>query len=93
MGRKNSGAHILKKNTFSDFILRDTHAEDIVKHGKVKEKGRKGQGTGSKFVFVLNSPPPPHIEYLLRLGVMVRLITSVGWQVTLCDPIWHVSFP
>ena len=19
--------------------------------------------------------------------------TSVGWQVTLCDPIWHVSFP
>jgi len=21
------------------------------------------------------------------------ILTSVGWQVTLCDPIWHVSFP
>jgi len=21
------------------------------------------------------------------------VLTSAGWQVTLCDPIWHVSFP
>jgi len=21
------------------------------------------------------------------------ILTSVGWQVTLCDSIWHVSFP
>ena len=21
------------------------------------------------------------------------IFTSVGWQVTLCDPIWHVSYP
>jgi len=21
------------------------------------------------------------------------ILTSVGWQVTLCAPIWHVSFP
>jgi len=21
-----------------------------------------------------------------------RIHTSVGWQVTLCDPAWHVSF-
>ena len=21
------------------------------------------------------------------------ILTSVGWQVILCDPIWHVSFP
>ena len=27
------------------------------------------------------------IEYQLRLGY----VTSAGWQVTLCDPIWHVS--
>ena len=31
------------------------------------------------------------IEYQLRLGVKGGNITSVGWQVTLCDPIWHVS--
>ena len=27
------------------------------------------------------------IEYQLRLGY----VTSAGWQVTLCDPMWHVS--
>jgi len=21
------------------------------------------------------------------------ILTTVGWQVTLCDPVWHVSFP
>jgi len=29
------------------------------------------------------------IEYHWGKG---RNVTSVGWQVTLCDPIWHVSF-
>ena len=29
------------------------------------------------------------IEYQLRLGCYLQ--HSVGWQVTLCDPIWHVS--
>jgi len=22
-----------------------------------------------------------------------EILTTAGWQVTLCDPIWHVSFP
>jgi len=22
---------------------------------------------------------------------MTRVLTSAGWQVTLCDPMWHVS--
>jgi len=30
------------------------------------------------------------IEYQPRLGEGGN-ITSAGWQVTLCDPIWHVS--
>ena len=30
------------------------------------------------------------IEYQLRLGYGGN-ITFVGWQVTLCDPMWHVS--
>jgi len=30
------------------------------------------------------------IEYRLRLGKGGN-VTSAGWQVTLCDPIWHVS--
>jgi len=30
------------------------------------------------------------IEYQLRLGKGGD-VTSAGWQVTLCDPIWHVS--
>ena len=30
------------------------------------------------------------IEYWLRLGKGGN-VTSAGWQVTLCDPIWHVS--
>ena len=29
-------------------------------------------------------------EYQLRLGTGGN-VTSVGWQVTLCDPVWHVS--
>jgi len=38
----------------------------------------------------------------ISLGLLTRvpasaagkggILTSVGWQVTLCDPIWHVSF-
>ena len=31
------------------------------------------------------------IEYQLRLGGKGGNITSVVWQVTLCNPIWHVS--
>ena len=31
-------------------------------------------------------------DYLER-GNIGGILTSVGWQVTLCDPIWHVSFP
>ena len=31
------------------------------------------------------------IEYQLRLGKGGN-VTSAGWQVILCDPIWHVSF-
>jgi len=31
------------------------------------------------------------IEYQLRLGYGGN-VTSAGWQVTLCDPMWHVSF-
>ena len=30
------------------------------------------------------------IEYQLRLGKGGN-VTSAGWQVTLCDPMWHVS--
>ena len=30
------------------------------------------------------------IEYQLRLG-LGRNVTSAGWQVTLCDPMWHMS--
>jgi len=30
------------------------------------------------------------IEYQLRLGYGGN-VTSAGWQVILCDPIWHVS--
>ena len=30
------------------------------------------------------------IEYQLGWG-KGRYVTSVGWQATLCDPIWHVS--
>ena len=30
------------------------------------------------------------IEYQLRLGKGGN-VTSAGWQVTLCGPIWHVS--
>jgi len=30
------------------------------------------------------------IEYQLRLG-KGGIVSSAGWQVTLCDPIWHVS--
>ena len=30
------------------------------------------------------------IEYQLRLDKGGN-VTSVGWQVTLCDPTWHVS--
>ena len=30
------------------------------------------------------------IEYQLRLGKGGN-VTSAGWQVTLCDPVWHVS--
>ena len=30
------------------------------------------------------------IEYQLRLGEGGN-VTSAGWQVTLCDPMWHVS--
>ena len=30
------------------------------------------------------------IEYQLRLG-KGGIVSSVGWQVTLCDPKWHVS--
>jgi len=30
------------------------------------------------------------IEYQLRLWSKWN-VTSVGWQVTLCDPIWNVS--
>ena len=30
------------------------------------------------------------IEYQLRLGNGGN-VTSAGWQVILCDPIWHVS--
>ena len=31
-----------------------------------------------------------YIEYQLRLRVGWNVI-SAGWQLTLCDPIWHVS--
>ena len=31
------------------------------------------------------------IEYQLRLGHGRGNVTSAGWQVTLCDPMWHVS--
>jgi len=30
------------------------------------------------------------IEYQFRLGKGGN-VTSAGWQVTLCDPVWHVS--
>ena len=30
------------------------------------------------------------IEYRLQLG-KGGSVTSAGWQVTLCDPMWHVS--
>jgi len=30
------------------------------------------------------------IEYQIRLGKGGN-VTSAGWQVTLCDPMWHVS--
>jgi len=30
------------------------------------------------------------IEYQLRLGKGGN-VTSAGWQVTLCDPMWHVN--
>ena len=30
------------------------------------------------------------IEYQLRLGKGGN-VASAGWQVTLCDPVWHVS--
>ena len=31
------------------------------------------------------------IEYQLRVRSKGGNITSAGWQVTLCDPMWHVS--
>jgi len=31
------------------------------------------------------------IEYQLGLRPIGGNVTSVGWQVTLCDPIWHAS--
>ena len=31
------------------------------------------------------------IEYQLRLGKGGN-VTSAGWQVTLCNPMWHVSY-
>jgi len=31
----------------------------------------------------------------LTINIVVQegILTTAGWQVTLCDPIWHVSFP
>ena len=31
------------------------------------------------------------IEYLASAGGKGGNVTSAGWQVTLCDPMWHVS--
>ena len=36
-------------------------------------------------------PCIPSIEYQLRLGQRLECRLCRGWQVTLCDPIWHVS--
>jgi len=40
----------------------------------------------------LASPWDRLIEYQLRLGKGGN-VTSAGWKVTLCDPMWHVSSP
>jgi len=33
----------------------------------------------------------PFIKEMLRDNDKDGNVTSAGWQVTLCDPIWHVS--
>ena len=38
--------------------------------------------------------PPGSLNRVPALaGGKGGILTSAGWQVTLCDPIWHVSFP
>ena len=41
--------------------------------------------------FSLASPRGRLIEYQLWLWGKGGNVTSAGWQVTLCDPMWHVS--
>jgi len=34
---------------------------------------------------------PHNIQQFVTTKHTLGNVTSVGWQVTLCDPIWHVS--
>jgi len=35
--------------------------------------------------------PPTRLS--ASVGSKGWILTSAGWQVTPCDPVWHVSFP
>jgi len=51
---------------------------------------------GGFHVTQVNSALHPSVvanRVLASAGGKGRILTSVGWQVTQCDPIWHVSFP
>ena len=46
-----------------------------------------------KVVYIEHIPPESLNRVPASAGVKGRILTSAEWQVTLCDPIWYVSFP
>ena len=44
--------------------------------------------TGDKPVLQNTAPHTPHQNAVIK---PIGNVTSAGWQVTLCDPLWHVS--